>query len=261
MMGWRDFGPLVLAMWCLGGCAGMELGGREPGPGPGHSVEELVAQNGQPQEILSGPQGGQIYVYKRTQMAHPAIMGGGAWGKPEDTLFWLDAQGKIYKVTYYPYGKRRFIFPTEEEPGVAARPTPQAAPEEVAPAVPSPPGPSPTVTLAPTPPAAPALKPTPAPTPTPAPAPTRISPQEGMAASTRLELRMSKGEVEHLLGVPDHTEGFLVGNTPVVIWFYVLEDRHGRRVVTPLVFREGRLTGWGEAYYQRVLGEVRGQRP
>ena len=66
---------------------------------------------------------------------------------------------------------------------------------------------------------------------------------------------MTKGEVQRLLGLPDRTEGFLMGEKGVVIWFYNQQDRLGRQVKTPLVFKEGRLVGWGEAYYQRIMRE------
>jgi len=254
-MRWRILGSLVLATFWLGGCAGADLMGPKPGPQVGQGKAELVAQKGQPQEILPGPQGGEIYIYQRTRIDHMASMGGGAWGKPEDIYYWLDSKGTINKVTYYPYGKRKFIFPTEEEPGAAVRTA--ALPSQAA-ATPPP---------APTPPtreeaATPKAAPTPAPVPSPTTAvPPASSPQESMTLSTRLELRMTKGEVQRLLGQPDRTEGFLMGDKGVIIWFYSLKDRRGRQVATPLVFKEGRLVGWGEAYYQRVLREAGSRQP
>jgi len=261
MKRWRPLAVLALALWCLGGCATVGLKEQPVTLGPGHTATDLLAQYGQPLQVLSGPQGGKIYFYQRHQISHMAIMGTGAWGKPEDTYYWLDPQGVIYKVSYYPYGKRKFIFPTEEAPTVTAAP---AAPSVAAPAAPAPPPapPVPPAAAAPAPPAGapraapPPPAPTAAPAPTPAPVPTPSAPGQGLAASARLELRMTKAEVERLLGAPDHTEGFMAGNTAVVIWFYIMEDRRGQRVVAPLVFKEGRLAGWGEAYYQKVLKEA-----
>jgi hypothetical protein len=254
-MKWRMLGYLVLVTFWLGGCAGGDLMGTSPGPQVGQGKAELVAQKGQPQQILPGPQGGQIYVYQRTRMDHMASMGGGAWGKPEDIYYSLDSKGVIYKVTYYPYGKRKFIFPTEKEPGTEVR---TAATSSQPVATPSPAPVAPPREKVATPKAAPI--PTPVPSPTTA-APPASSPQGSMALSTRLELRMTKGEVQRLLGTPDRTEGFLMGDKGVVIWFYSLQDRRGRLVKTPLVFKGGRLVGWGEAYYQRIMREAGSRQP
>jgi len=274
---------LLLISLFLVGCAG-ELAEVAPGPGPGHTEEELVAQRGQPQKILPGPQGTKIYFYQQSLLDHTAIMMGGSWEKPEQTYYYLDPQGVISKVDYYPYGKRRFLLPAE---GAQAPTTLAGAPEAASPAAAAPvpreavPAPAAVEVQAPAAPPAPvppsavsgATKPpvpkaasTPLATPAPTVAASRAAPApapsgEVAAASTRLELKMSKNEVERLLGLPDRTEGLLVGGKSVVVWFYPIEDRHGRPVSTPLVFKEGRLTGWGENYYQQVMRESRGSQP
>jgi len=151
-----------------------------------------------------------------------------------------------------------------------SKPAPTAAPS--APAAPAPTA-QPTPKPAPTPRAAPAPAPKPAPTATAAAAAVpqgaakasgegATSPARGdMDAAARLDLNMSRQEVQRLLGPPARTEGFRLHGRGVIVWFYSLANRQGRRVDTPLVFEEGRLSGWGENFYQRRLREVSGQRP
>jgi hypothetical protein len=289
---------LVLVVCCLGGCAGRE----GLGPGTplriGQTSSDLVAQKGEPQEVLPGPAGGKIYVYRRYKLDQTAIMGGGVWSKPEEVNYQLDSHGVISKIDYYPYGKRKFLFSRGEEkataPQIAALPgkestsetpavmppaaekakPPQAAPS--APAAPVAPSRPPAAAL---PPAAKAAKPAPAaptaprapvatpptqkpvsPPPAPSqqvakvsrpPAPAVVASTD-MEAATRLELNMTKEQVRRLLGLPERTEGFRVGGKGVITWFYNLKNRQGRRVSTPLVFKDGRLSGWGASYYLRL---------
>lgn len=82
-----------------------------------------------------------------------------------------------------------------------------------------------------------------------------------MEAATRLELNMTREKVRQVLGPPERTEGFQATGRGVIVWFYSLENRLGRRVDTPLVFEEGRLRGWGENYYRRRLREISGPHP
>jgi len=72
---------------------------------------------------------------------------------------------------------------------------------------------------------------------------------------------MTKEEVRRTLGAPEHTEGFRAGGRAVVVWHYLLEGPKGRRLPTPLVFEEGRLSGWGENYYRQRLRGLGGQQP
>ncbi len=276
-MRWRRLGPGLLVLLWLGGCA--SSGG--PGYGDTLSVgqreEELVARQGQPQEVQPGPGNGKIYVYTTYNLDQVAAMGGGAWGKPDQVYYWLDDRGVITRVARYPYGKRKFIFPTREKPIEVAQ---APAPQEAAPAPPASPAalkaPEPKPSPAPAPPpkkqepaATPKSAPPVAPVPAPAspqtvrePAKPVVSPtQSDMTAATRLELNMSREEVRQVLGLPERTEGFRAGGRAVIVWFYLLENRQGRRVVTPLVFEEGRLSGWGENHYQRRLRGVSSQGP
>ena len=77
-----------------------------------------------------------------------------------------------------------------------------------------------------------------------------------MEGASRLEMNMTREEVRRILGVPERTEGFRLGGKAVVVWFYFLADSQGRRVSTPLVFENGRLSGWGDTYYRRVQREA-----
>ncbi len=233
---------ILLLTVFLEGCAG-ELGQVTPGPGAGHTEAELLAEKGEPQKILPDPQGGKIYVYQRERLEHLAIMERGAYAMREETDYYLDPQGVISKVEYYPSGKRKFLIPS-----TGSQTTVAAAPEAV-PAVTAAPGARETAPVPP--PAVPVATKAPAAQTASSPA----TPKEVGAASTCLELKMSKDEVQRLLGMPDRTEGLLVGGKSVVVWFYTMEDRRGRPVSTPLVFKEGRLAGWGETSYQQVRRE------
>lgn len=303
-MRWRRFGwGLLIAVW-LAGCASTGGLTHEDVVIIGQREADLVARQGQPQEIKPGPGGGKIYVYTTYSLDQVAAMGGGAWNKPHQVYYWLNDQGVITKVARYPYGKRRFLFPSEEKPTQTAQapafreevPTPQARPHAVkapepraapaqAPAVPPAPqpparqatkaAPAPSVPPAPATPSPPAPRPaataTPSPPPPAAPAhrvaaraPERtstVSAKSDMDAASRLDLNMSREEVRRILGPPGRTEGFQVQGRGVIVWFYSLTTSRGRRVDTPLVFEQGRLSGWGENYYRRRLGEVSGQQP
>jgi hypothetical protein len=250
-MRWRRIGLGLLALIFLGGCA-------SGGPryddtlGAGQRVEDLVARKGQPQEINPGPGSGKTYIYTTENLDQTAIMGGGAWVKPEQVYYEINQQGVITRVTRYPYGKRSFIFPSKERPtqiaqapvsgekGTAAATTPAAAPATPAPAAPPA---SPPVAAGPTaaPPAAPA--------------------KSAREAATRLELNMSREDVRRLLGAPDRTEGFRAGGRAVIVWYYLLESRQGRRTLTPLVFEGDRLSGWGENFYRLRVRELSGPQP
>jgi len=232
------FGLLVmLIIYCLGGCAGREVATTESSPGIGMRESDLIAQKGQPQQILTDPQGGKILVYQDYRLDQMAAMRGGVWSKPEQVHYLLDSSGVVTKVTYYPYGNRKFIFPTEKEPAAVAQVPAQPAGAG---------GPPQPVTVQP-PPREPARTPVPAPTP-----PAKAAPPAGMEAASRLELHMTKDMVRQLLGVPNRTEGYRVGGKTIITWFYSLRDIQDRLVTTPLVFEDGFLSGWGESYYLRL---------
>uniref|UniRef100_A0A7C3V9R8 Outer membrane protein assembly factor BamE n=1 Tax=Desulfobacca acetoxidans TaxID=60893 RepID=A0A7C3V9R8_9BACT len=223
---------LVLMMWLgLGGCAGGP--GFRDTVGVGQREADLVARRGQPQEIQPAPGGGRFYIYTSDNLDQTAAMGGGAWVKPDQEYYRLNDQGVITEVVRYPYGKRNFLFPGREKQVQVAQAAPTASESKAPPAAPVPPAVSP-----------PAAQ-TPAP-----PAPTAKD------AATRLELNLSRAEVQRLLGPPERTEGFRAGNRGIIVWYYLLENQPGRRVLTPLVFEDGRLSGWGEDYYRRRLRET-----
>ena len=77
-----------------------------------------------------------------------ATMGGGVWAKTEQVYYYLDPQGRITKVNYYPYGKWKFLLHQEGAPGstaqASAQPpsgpevTPVASPTPITPQEPAP---------------------------------------------------------------------------------------------------------------------------
>jgi hypothetical protein len=248
----RWFGPGTLALLWLCGCA------TGPGPGPGDTLkvgqrlEELVARQGQPQEVQPGPGGGKIYVYTRDNLDQTAALGGGAWVKPDQVYYHINDQGVITQVQHYPYGKHTFLMPAKEKP-VQASPAPPAPTPAPGPGGPAPPP----AAAAPTTPEPQILR---APAAAPATPPAATAGRAADGAS-RLELNMSKEEVRRVLGPPEGTEGFRAGGRGVIVWTYWLTGPAGRGVLTPLVFEAGRLSGWGENYYRRRLREIPGQQP
>ena len=242
----------LIVLLVVGGCATGQVNGNSADV-VGMQEAQLVAEKGRPQQIIPTAEGGKIFVYENHRMDQVAIMGGGTWDKPEQTYYWISPQGQVEKTKYYPYGKRKFLFnPDKESVQVAAAP---------APARPQAPSPLPLE--------AGAKKPLQTASPQPA-APQKTEPivskasaavaaHKGMKEAACLELGMSKAEVTRLLGLPERTEGFLVDGKQAVIWTYRLGDPGGHQVLTPLVFENGRLSGWGDASYQAILRKVRNQ--
>jgi hypothetical protein len=240
-MTWRCFGLGLLVLLWLSACASHGGPSSFETLSVGQREADLVARKGPPQEIQTAAGGGKIYIYTTNNIDSMAGLSGGAWSKPYQVYYWLNDQGVITDVIRYPYGKHNFIFPTQhKEPQMAQASQPQTPPT-----------------------------PTAAPTPTATPregAGTRAEPSASLgksdvAAATHLELHMSRAEVQRVLGPPERTEGFQTGGRAMIVWYYSLEDRQGRQVVTPLVFEEGRLSGWGESYYRRRLRETSSQQP
>lgn len=240
---------LILGLlMALGGCAGpaetLTVGQREG---------DLVARFGPPQEVHPGPSGGKIFVYTSYGLEPTAAMGGGAWNRPEQVHYWLDQEGVITRVIRYPYGKRHFLLSRPgrdlEEVGTAALPSDKPGLPKIAPSGPGDlKGQGSGVS--------------------PGPAAMRSGTAQGfsppgvkkdMEAASRLELHMTRDDVRQLLGPPERTEGFRVGNQGMIVWFYLLEGSQGRRVLTPLVFEGGRLSGWGEEFYRQRLRQFLGQ--
>lgn len=74
---------------------------------------------------------------------------------------------------------------------------------------------------------------------------------------SRLEIGQSRAEVEDRLGEPDFTEAYSRDGAEYHILHYRTQHRHSdgettRDETTPLVFRDGRLEGWGDSIYARV---------
>jgi hypothetical protein len=270
---WLVWIMLLVTAGCATGLA--ESTGKVSGAVGMHETD-LIAAKGQPQQVIPTPEGGKILVYETSRMDQVAVMGSGAWGKPEEVYYWLNPQGQVEKTKYYPFGKKKFLFPSADEPAAVAT---AAAPPAAAPAPPPAPAPAPAAVTStvPTPKALPAASPA-APAPAPAvsaprpPAPQPVEPPHArpappaatpkiMGEAAGLELRMSKAEVTKLLGLPDQTEGFYVGDKAVTIWTYKLIDPKGQRLPLPVIFENGRLTGWGETSYQMMLKKVKSPSP
>jgi len=291
-MGWQQLGLCVLVFLWLGGCATHNDFGQSDTLSVGQRETDLRARKGPPQEILEVPGKGKILVYTTIKMDQVAAMGGGVWAKPDQVYYWLDQQGVITRVVRYPYGKKRFLFPTEKEPAQIVQvsaphkavPPPQStvtletalhSPENSATkkirqpansllskpqAEPSPPSTSNATTA----------------NQAGIPHKTTVAQQSRMMAKTsevtealpvrsdiegvtRLELDMTRDEVRNILGLPEKVDGFKARGKAVIIWSYTLKDTHGRPLSTPMVFENGRLSGWGETHYRRILGEVLSQ--
>ncbi len=80
--------------------------------------------------------------------------------------------------------------------------------------------------------------------------------------SKKLRVGMTKAEVLAIMGEPEKGETF---NKPDV-WFYYFNMNWGDGFVTedecfPLVFNNGRLAGWGNAYYTRIRLENKDKVP
>lgn len=74
---------------------------------------------------------------------------------------------------------------------------------------------------------------------------------------SRLEIGQSRAEVEDRLGDPDFTEAYSHDGAQYYILHYRTQHRHSdgdttRDETTPLVFRDGRLEGWGDTLYHQV---------
>ena len=85
---------------------------------------------------------------------------------------------------------------------------------------------------------------------------------EAVQKSGNLRVSMTKAEVLTIMGEPEKGETF---NKPDV-WFYYFNMNWGDGFVTedecfPLVFSNGRLAGWGNAYYTRIRLENKDKVP
>lgn len=73
----------------------------------------------------------------------------------------------------------------------------------------------------------------------------------------RLEIGMSREEVRDRLGRPDISEAFTREGADYRILYYRTQHNRSdgkttRDETTPLVFRDGRLEGWGETLLRRI---------
>lgn len=73
----------------------------------------------------------------------------------------------------------------------------------------------------------------------------------------RLEIGMSLAEIRDRLGRPDITEAFMQDGAEYRVFYYRTRHTRGdgkttRDEATPLVFRDGRLEGWGETLLRRI---------
>ncbi|MBU1310591.1 DUF3192 domain-containing protein [Rheinheimera muenzenbergensis] len=71
----------------------------------------------------------------------------------------------------------------------------------------------------------------------------------------KLTLDMTAEEIRTLLGTPDFTESFVKESDTVQVLFYRThhhksDGKTTKEECTPLIFKQGRLTGWGDKAYQ-----------
>ena len=86
--------------------------------------------------------------------------------------------------------------------------------------------------------------------------------KENVANSKLLRVGMTKAEVLKIMGEPERNETF---NQPDV-WFYYFETNWLDGFITedecfPLLFKDGKLIGWGNAFYTRHRIENRDRIP
>ena len=86
--------------------------------------------------------------------------------------------------------------------------------------------------------------------------------QKNVENSKRLRVGMTKAQVLEIMGEPEKDESF---NRPDV-WFYYFETNWLDGFVTedecfPLIFKDGKLIGWGNSFYTRYRIEKRDQIP
>ncbi|MBU1618788.1 MAG: DUF3192 domain-containing protein [Gammaproteobacteria bacterium] len=74
---------------------------------------------------------------------------------------------------------------------------------------------------------------------------------------SQLNLGTALDSVRGQLGAPDFSESFLEGDKETVVLFYRTHHQHSdgetsKDECTPLVFKNGVLTGWGEKAYRQL---------
>jgi outer membrane protein assembly factor BamE (lipoprotein component of BamABCDE complex) len=80
----------------------------------------------------------------------------------------------------------------------------------------------------------------------------------------KLEIGMNKEQVLEIMGEPNMNEAYQsLKGIPTTIWFYYTERKwadgsYTKDEMTPLVFHEGKLSGWGDEFYEnKVIYEIR----
>lgn len=88
---------------------------------------------------------------------------------------------------------------------------------------------------------------------------TGLEAEENRKAMLGLNIGMSKTEVLQVMGEPRKTEAYAIEGRNIEFWLYLTEgititDRSmGNKNLTPLVFENGSLIGWGRSFYDSTL--------
>ena len=88
---------------------------------------------------------------------------------------------------------------------------------------------------------------------------TGIEAEQNRANFLKLNLGMTKDQVQTVMGPPYKTEMYQVGDRPMEFWLYLTEgksvsyDKLSDSNFTPLAFENGILKGWGRNYYDNEL--------
>jgi hypothetical protein len=90
--------------------------------------------------------------------------------------------------------------------------------------------------------------------------PDQFRAEENRLNWAQLTLGMSKQQVKDIMGPPAWVEKTLRGHDHYEAWFYLMngeilmtEDKYPRKNYTPIIMRDGLLTGWGYPYYNVVF--------
>ena len=84
-----------------------------------------------------------------------------------------------------------------------------------------------------------------------------------------VDLGMSKAEILKLMGTPRLTEAYTLNGKAVIMWFYLAREqgiaqdeyRFSRHELTPIVFEDGNVVGWGgefvKKYDHRIKADIK----
>ncbi|WP_116364672.1 DUF3192 domain-containing protein [Parahaliea mediterranea] len=78
--------------------------------------------------------------------------------------------------------------------------------------------------------------------------------RDNRSAISGLQIGMTRDDVQQRLGSPRDSESYRRGDSTMLVWFYrthrsQADGETTRDEMTPLVFRDGILIGWGEPVY------------